>query len=125
VLEDCRGRGELGASLEAQVQLDTEGLEEGEGTTTAAPLGEALALLAASPHPDVDNLADWLLVSALRIGGPPLREPLAEATAEGVRVRVARAEGTKCERCWHHETDVGQHAAHPTLCGRCVTVLDG
>ncbi len=125
VLEECRGRGELGASLEAQVQLDTKGQEDGDGTTAATSLGDALALLAASPHPEVDNLADWLLVSALRIGGPPLSQPLAEASAEGVRVRVARADGTKCERCWHHESDVGQHPAHPTLCGRCVTVLEG
>jgi isoleucyl-tRNA synthetase len=26
----------------------------------------------------------------------------------------------KCERCWHHRADVGQHADHPNLCGRCV-----
>ncbi|HRZ56639.1 MAG TPA: isoleucine--tRNA ligase [Candidatus Paceibacterota bacterium] len=36
---------------------------------------------------------------------------------------VARAEGQKCERCWHWETDVGQHSAHPTLCGRCVQAV--
>ncbi|MBK8091736.1 MAG: hypothetical protein IPK32_07070 [Verrucomicrobiaceae bacterium] len=25
----------------------------------------------------------------------------------------------KCERCWRLLPDVGTHAAHPTLCGRC------
>jgi isoleucyl-tRNA synthetase len=29
----------------------------------------------------------------------------------------------KCERCWHWETDVGRHAEHPTLCGRCVKAV--
>jgi len=29
----------------------------------------------------------------------------------------------KCERCWHWETDVGSHAEHPTLCGRCVEAV--
>jgi len=115
VLEGCRGRGELGASLEAQVQLE---LEE------AAPLGEALALVAASPHPEVDNLADWLLVSGLRLGGQPLEAPLAAIEEEGVTVRIARASGSKCERCWHHEDDIGTHASHPSLCGRCVGVLE-
>jgi len=38
---------------------------------------------------------------------------------------VARAEGSKCERCWHYESDIGSHAAHPTLCGRCVEALEG
>jgi isoleucyl-tRNA synthetase len=46
------------------------------------------------------------------------------ATRDGVTVRVARAAGLKCERCWHYETDIGQHSAHPTLCGRCVAVLE-
>lgn len=115
VLEGCRGRGELGASLEAQVQLEL---------VEAGPLREALALVEASPHREVDNLADWLLVSALRLGGPPLEAPLAEIGEEGVTVRIARASGSKCERCWHHEDDIGQHLGHPTLCGRCVGVLE-
>jgi isoleucyl-tRNA synthetase len=33
------------------------------------------------------------------------------------------AEGQKCERCWHWETDIGQNAEHPTLCGRCVEAV--
>ncbi len=120
VLEGCRGRGELGASLEAQVHLELV-----EAGPDASPLQEALALVDASPHRGVDNLADWLLVSALRVGGAEPKEPLlAETEEEGVRVRIARAAGQKCERCWHHESDIGQHPDHPTLCGRCVGVLE-
>jgi isoleucyl-tRNA synthetase len=33
---------------------------------------------------------------------------------------ITKADGTKCERCWHTETDVAQSSEHPTLCGRCV-----
>ncbi|MFN7139916.1 MAG: class I tRNA ligase family protein, partial [Limisphaerales bacterium] len=36
---------------------------------------------------------------------------------------VARADGQKCERCWHWETTVGSHAEHPTLCARCVEAV--
>jgi isoleucyl-tRNA synthetase len=118
-LESCRKEGSLGASLEAQVQLEIADAAD------TAPLREALALLAASPHRDVDNLADWLQVSALSIGGPPPAAVLAEASEAGVTVRIARAEGQKCERCWHYEGDIGAHSAHPTLCGRCVAVLAG
>jgi isoleucyl-tRNA synthetase len=50
---------------------------------------------------------------------------LAEARDEAFTLRISRAEGEKCERCWHYETDIGQHAAHPTVCGRCVAVLEG
>jgi isoleucyl-tRNA synthetase len=118
-LESCRKEGGLGASLEAQVQLEITAVE------STATLREALAQLAASRHPRVDNLADWLLVSALRIGGAAPEAVLAEASEGGLTVRTARAEGEKCERCWHYATDIGQHASHPTLCGRCVAVLEG
>jgi isoleucyl-tRNA synthetase len=35
-------------------------------------------------------------------------------------VTVSPSTATKCERCWHYADDVGSHADHPTLCGRCV-----
>jgi isoleucyl-tRNA synthetase len=38
-------------------------------------------------------------------------------------LKVVRAEGVKCVRCWNFSTDVGHNAAHPELCGRCVTAL--
>jgi isoleucyl-tRNA synthetase len=109
----------IGSSLEAQVHLEWLAGEASQ------ELRQALSLLETSPHPEVDNLADWLLVSALQIGGEPPSQPLAEATEDGLAVRIARAKGQKCERCWHYETDIGQFSAHPSLCGRCVAVLAG
>jgi isoleucyl-tRNA synthetase len=38
-------------------------------------------------------------------------------------VTIARAEGEKCERCWHWEKDIGSHVEHSTLCGRCVEAV--
>jgi len=38
-------------------------------------------------------------------------------------INALHADGQKCERCWHWETDVGQHAGHPTLCARCVEAV--
>ncbi len=38
-------------------------------------------------------------------------------------IEVAKADGTKCDRCWHFETDIGQHPEHPTICGRCVEAV--
>ena len=31
----------------------------------------------------------------------------------------------KCDRCWHYRADVGADAAHPHICGRCVSNLFG
>jgi len=41
----------------------------------------------------------------------------------GIAVKVDKAEGTKCERCWHWEKDVGSDPQHPTLCGRCAKAV--
>ncbi|MBD2422320.1 isoleucine--tRNA ligase [Cyanobium sp. FACHB-13342] len=114
-LESCRASGALGASLEAQVHL-----ELGEGAEAAAA---ALQWLANSAHPTVDNLADWLLVSSLQQASPAPADAIAEASEGGITVSITKAEGEKCERCWHYETDIGLHSTHPSLCGRCVAVL--
>ncbi|NND67769.1 MAG: isoleucine--tRNA ligase [Halioglobus sp.] len=58
--------------------------------------------------------------------------PLADAGADaadtdiaGLKLSVTVAAHEKCERCWHRRDDVGSHAAHPALCGRCVENIDG
>ncbi|MFZ2541347.1 MAG: zinc finger domain-containing protein, partial [Gallionella sp.] len=40
-------------------------------------------------------------------------------------LRVTPSAHTKCERCWHYRADVGSNAAHPQICGRCVSNLFG
>ena len=39
------------------------------------------------------------------------------------KVSVSKADGQKCERCWHWETDVGSNPEHPTICGLCVEAV--
>ncbi len=41
----------------------------------------------------------------------------------GLSILVEKAEGRKCERCWHITPEVGQSEAHPKLCERCVEAL--
>jgi len=48
---------------------------------------------------------------------------LAQPSDESLKVRVAKADGQKCARCWHWETDVGSHKEHPTICGRCAEAV--
>jgi len=42
---------------------------------------------------------------------------------EGLQIRIERAKGSKCERCWNYSTHVGESADYPTLCERCVAAL--
>nr|WP_299246156.1 isoleucine--tRNA ligase [uncultured Halomonas sp.] len=49
-----------------------------------------------------------------------------EATErDDLKVAVIASPHAKCERCWHHRPDVGQHAEHSDLCGRCISNLPG
>ena len=36
-----------------------------------------------------------------------------------LEIKVEKAQGEKCERCWSISKSVGQNSAHPTLCDKC------
>ena len=70
---------------------------------------------------------DWptiFIVSAveLREGSIPEDAVVSEEIA-GFGVKVMKASGAKCERCWMYHPQVGGDDAHPTLCPRCADVL--
>lgn len=44
---------------------------------------------------------------------------------DGLRVKISSADGIKCARCWHVLPDVGSHAEHSTICGRCIINVSG
>ena len=48
-----------------------------------------------------------------------------ESGAEGseVSVKVDRAGGVKCERCWKYTRDVGANPRFETLCAPCVEAV--
>jgi isoleucyl-tRNA synthetase len=54
-----------------------------------------------------------------------LSEPLAGEAVPGLLVGVTPVDAPKCERCWVRSPTVGDAAEHPTVCGRCVRVLEG
>ena len=47
----------------------------------------------------------------------------AAANIEGLRLRVERALGTKCQRCWNYSTHVGENPDDPRICERCAAAL--
>ena len=38
-------------------------------------------------------------------------------------IRISKADGKKCSRCWNWSVLVGEDKSHPTLCERCVGVV--
>ncbi|MCK9273829.1 MAG: isoleucine--tRNA ligase [Syntrophales bacterium] len=72
----------------------------------------------------MDELATLCIVSSADL--TPLEElpdSFESAEISGLRIRVSRAEGNKCERCWHYSETVGSDAKHPGICSRCLQNL--
>ena len=64
---------------------------------------------------NIESLRELCNVSAIGIE---------ESNEDKCAVFPASSKGRqKCERCWHWETDIGQNAEHPTICGRCVEAV--
>jgi isoleucyl-tRNA synthetase len=102
-------------------QLRDRVLPELEKARQAKLIGKALEARvtlrggpAVTAERHVETLRELFNVSQLTI------EP---GTGDDLTVIVDKANGHKCGRCWHWETDVGSHASHPSLCGRCVHAL--
>jgi isoleucyl-tRNA synthetase len=95
-LEKARQAKTIGKALDAKVSL----------------AGSHPALIAAVAY--AEALRELLNVSQLEM------KPGGDA---GISVLVAKADGEKCERCWHWETDVGSNPEHPTICARCVIAV--
>jgi len=96
-IEQLRNDGKVGGSLDAEVTL--------------APADATLrAQLAAAET----ELRFFFITSEVR---------LVASAAQSVEVRPT--DHAKCVRCWHHRADVGGHAEHPELCGRCVDNVAG
>jgi isoleucyl-tRNA synthetase len=107
-LEVLRVRDEIGSSLDAEVEL-----------YCAPALHRQLTLLE-------DELRFVLITSYAKV------LPAAEAPADalpteidGLQLKLKASGHAKCVRCWHHRHDVGGHAEHPELCGRCVDNVAG
>lgn len=107
-LELAREQGHLRGSLDAAVTLYAEG-----------PLSERLRSLG-------DELRFVLITSEATVAETSSApDGVVDAEGMALRIQVEPAVSEKCERCWHRRPDVGEHSAHPTLCGRCVTNIDG
>jgi len=50
---------------------------------------------------------------------------LPESEIQGVFIDVRKTSRSKCIRCWHHTSDIGQNADHPEICQRCVINITG
>jgi isoleucyl-tRNA synthetase len=97
ILETARNEKLIGASLEARVLLEAGG--------DLFPLLEEYGR----------ELPDLFIVSQVE---------LARSADGALGVRVERAAGAKCERCWKYSTGIGSNAGYPTICAPCAGAVE-
>jgi isoleucyl-tRNA synthetase len=95
-IEVLRANGQVGASLQAAVTLQTTP----EDHALLASLGGDLKFV---------FITSQLILEA----------------GESLVANVSVSQDSKCDRCWHYAPDVGVNSAHPSLCGRCDSNLHG
>ncbi len=106
-LELARGEKIIGHSLDALVRLEV-------------PEGPWRGLV----ERYLDQLPTLCIVSQVEMA-EGLAESETAADIPGLKVRVEKATGEKCQRCWNYSPSTGQDTSHPGICRRCVEALVG
>ena len=76
-------------------------------------------------NPYKDQLRSIFIVSSVHmVPEGEVEEGLESEEIKGLRVKVSLSGDEKCERCWVHDPTVGDDSQHPTICKRCLEVLD-
>ncbi|SRR5579884_425647 len=103
-LERARKEKFIGSSLEAGIGI----YAEGEIKSFIEENLELIKMATIVSHVEIVN-------------EPPKGDNVFEsADIAGLVVKVQKAPGEKCERCWTYRTTVGIDTNYPTLCDRCV-----
>jgi isoleucyl-tRNA synthetase len=75
-----------------------------------------------------DILDEVFLVSRIRLIPPdePIPDDLLVLDGiDGISAEIRLANGDKCERCYIYSDTVGTNELYPTLCHKCVSILEG
>ncbi len=109
-LEQLRRAGKIGKSLDAKVQVAGN---------------EPVIAFMTNSAKNLETVREILNVSQIsaRFTHEFLNPDPKYANKFATEIGSDHADGQKCERCWHWETDVGSNPEHPTICGRCVEAV--
>jgi len=100
-LEQKRGEGVIGGSLDAKVVLSASN----EMVFKFLKDNEKI-------------LAEFFIISQVEVSAGDTGKK--EDTITDVVCSVEKAEGAKCPRCWHYSPSVGRDNDHPEICDKCL-----
>ena len=103
-LEQARAAKAIGGGLEAKVLLHVD--------PHGAPLQKLLEEMRSV-------LPMLFIVSQVEVTPAAIPASTAAENLPELSVKIGRADGAKCERCWNYSVHVGENPRYPTICERC------
>ena len=100
-LEEMRSGGQIGSSFDAQINI----LTKTQGCYTFL---QSIKL----------ELCEIFKVSQVEVA-------LDLGNAEELCVKVSKAAGVKCLRCWNYSLEIGKDKDHPLICDNCLEAIKG
>ena len=107
-LEQARAAKAIGGGLEAKVKL------------YAGSEAPGLQKLLQQRR---DVLPALFIVSQVEVEPAAPNGAVQSESLPGLAIKIERADGAKCERCWNYSTHVGENHRYPTVCERCTQAL--
>ncbi|MEW5803869.1 MAG: isoleucine--tRNA ligase [bacterium] len=112
VLEAARNAKTIGHSLDAQVELLVSDPDLHDFLQTYREI-----------LPTIFITSTVTLLDAAAHDAPSSQEYTQSGLPEKLSIKVSRAAGEKCARCWKYSPLVGRSSEYPDLCDTCITVL--
>ncbi|MDD5477123.1 MAG: isoleucine--tRNA ligase [Candidatus Omnitrophica bacterium] len=100
-LEELRTKSEIGSSFDAQINILTK-------TQDRYTFLQSFK----------EQLCEIFKVSGVEV-------TLDKENPEDLSIKVAKAKGSKCPRCWNYSQEIGKDKEHPLLCDNCLAALRG
>ena len=72
---------------------------------------------------EVDIYSDWLIVSNFQVVSNFAEDYLIIENSEVGKIQILKAQGYKCDRCWHFEKETVNGIQNTKLCKRCSNII--
>ena len=113
-IEGCRNKQIIGAALETEVNYLPE----------YKVVKNSLTWLKRFGNEDVDLFRDWLIVSNFQVVSDLAENSLIIENNQFGKIQILKADGQKCDRCWHYQKETFSGIQNTKLCKRCSNIIN-
>ena len=113
-IEGCRNKQIIGAALETGVNYLPED----------KLVKDSLIWLERFGNEDVDLFRDWLIVSNFKVVSNLAESSLVIDNNKLGKIQILKADGQKCDRCWHYQKETYNGIQNTKLCKRCSNIIN-